>query len=180
VTVLTSSRARRREIDGLVGLTIFLGATAMLFVAMLFAYAVLRAQSPAWPPAGTPPFPRLAAGGNGLVLLVAGLALRAGRGRAAFLLGGCFLGGQVLLWRQLVAAHLGPGTGTLGDVFVALSGFHALHVLGGLGALAVAWARGRRRPDLSEGPPERNRALVLYWDFVFAVWAVIYVVVCVL
>ena len=153
----------------------------MLFAAMLFAYAVLRAQAPAWPPAGTPPFPRLAAGGNGLLLLVASLALRARHaGAPRSSLGGCFLGGQVLLWRQLVAAHLGPGSGTLGDVFVALSGFHALHVLGGLVALAVAWARGRRRPDFIDGPPARNRPLVLYWDFVLAVWVVIYVVVCLL
>ena len=51
----------------------------MLFAALLLAYAVVRAQAPAWPPAGTPPFPRGAAGGNGLVLLAAGFALRRAR-----------------------------------------------------------------------------------------------------
>jgi cytochrome c oxidase subunit III len=167
VSAAPSAAERARRLDGVVGLAIFLGATSMLFVAALFAYAVLRAQAPAWPPAGTPPFPRGAAGANGLLLLGAGLALRKGRPRAAALLGAAFLALQALLWRHLVAAHLGPGAGPLGDAFFALSILHALHVAGGLVALAFTRA-------------SRLRLLTIYWDFVAAVWAVIYVGVCVL
>ena len=60
---------------------------------------------------------------------------------------------QALLWRHLVATHLGPSAGPLGDVFFALSAFHALHVLGGLVALAFAGARPLRLPPPPDAPP---------------------------
>jgi cytochrome c oxidase subunit III len=159
--------ARRREIDAQVGLVIFLGATAMLFAALLLAYAIVRSQAPSWPPAGAPPFPRAAAAANTLALVAASLALRRGRAGAAFALGAAFLVGQALLWRHLVAIHLGPSAGALGEVFFALSVLHALHVLAGLVALALTGAR-------------RLRLLTIYWDFVLVLWAVVYVAVCLL
>ena len=165
MTALGSAGQSRREVDGLIGLMIFLGATAMLFAALLLAFAVLRAEAPAWPPPGAPPFPRLAAGLVGALLVAASVALRAGRPRASLTLGGAFLAAQGALWAHLVAVGLGPGAGPLADAFFALMGFHALHVLGGLGALA--WARSRR-----------PRGVTIYWDFVLVVWAVIYVAVC--
>ena len=70
---------------------------------------------------------------------------------------------QALLWGRLVAGHLGPGTGALGDVFFALSTFHALHVLGGLVAIALL-LRPRARADARPisirrcVPMRRNRA----------------------
>ena len=66
-----------------------------------------------------------------------------------------------------MAIHLGPAAGALGEVFFALSALHALHVLGGLVALALTGAR-------------RLRLLTIYWDFVLAVWVVVYVAVCLL
>ena len=157
----------RREVDGVVGMAIFLGATTMLFAGFLLAYAVLRAQAPAWPPPGTPPFPIAAAGANSLLLFAATLVLRRGSPRIALVLGAGFVLGQAALWRHLVAGHLGPGAGALGDVFFALSVLHALHVVAGLVALLVT----RKR---------RSRALALYWDFVLGAWVVIFVSVCLL
>jgi cytochrome c oxidase subunit 3 len=159
--------AHRRQIDAQVGLVIFLGSVVMLFAAMLLAYAIVRAQAPTWPPAGTPAFPRAAAAANTLALVAASLALRRGWAHAAFGFGAAFLLLQVALWRHLVAVHLGPGAGALGEVFFALSALHALHVLGGLCALALTRAR-------------RLRLHALYWDFVLGIWVVLYVAVCLL
>jgi cytochrome c oxidase subunit 3 len=167
VTAPATATARRRELDARVGLVVFLGATAMLFAALLLAYAIVRAQATAWPPAGAPPFPRGAAAANTLALAAAGVALRRGRPRAALALGAAFLAAQGALWRHLVAIHLGPGAGALGEVFFALSVLHALHVAGGL--VALAW-----------GGPARRRLVTLYWDFVLVVWVVVYVAVCLL
>jgi heme/copper-type cytochrome/quinol oxidase subunit 3 len=171
----TAAAPGRREVDAQVGLVIFLGATAMLFAALLLAYAILRAQAPLWPPAGAPAFPRGAAGANTLALLAATVALhRARRGtttgaRAGVLaslgLGSVFLLAQAALWRHLIALHLGPRDGLVGEIFLALSGFHALHVLAGLIALALTGGR-------------RLRLMTLYWDFVLVVWIVVYVAVC--
>jgi cytochrome c oxidase subunit 3 len=164
---MSAGVARRRQIDAQVGLVVFLGATAMLFAALLLAYAIVRAQAPVWPPAGAPPFPRGAAAANTLALVAASVALRRGWAGAALAAGALFLGAQALLWHHLVAIHLGPAAGALGEVFFALSVLHALHVLGGLVALALT---GRRR----------LRLLVIYWDFVLAVWLVVYGAVCLL
>ena len=166
----------RREVDAQVGLVVFLGATAMLFASVLLAYAIVRAEAPRWPPAGAATFPRTAAAANTLALLAASLALHrarrvpaAARGwmRAAFGFGAAFLVAQAALWRHLVAIHLGPSAGAVGEVFFVLSALHALHVLGGLIALAAAGAG-------------RLRLVTIYWDFVLVVWAVIYVAVCLL
>jgi len=163
-----------------IGMAVFLGAVAMLFAAFLFGYLVLRRQAVAWPPPGTPPFPRGAAAVNGLLLIASGLALRRARTRgpawaaAALGLGAMFLLMQVTLWGRLVATHLGPGNGVLGDAFFALSAFHALHVLGGL--VAVALLLRRAKP---EARARRLRLSIIYMDFVAAVWVVIYLAVCV-
>ncbi len=161
----------RREADSAVGLLVFLGATAMLFAALLLAYAILRAQATQWPPAGSLPLPRAAAGANTLLLAGASAALwrarhaNTARGgmAAAGALGAAFLAGQIVLWRHMVASGLGPRGQLPGQLFLALSGLHALHVAGGLIALAAS---------------RRVRLVSLYWDFVLAVWVVLYVAVC--
>ena len=60
------------------------------------------------------------------------------------------------------SSRLGPGTGALGDAFFALSGFHALHVLGGLVAIALL-LRGRAS---AETRLRRLRLATVYMDFV--------------
>ena len=172
--------ASATRLNGAVGMAVFIGACAMLFAALLFAYAVVRSQASGWPPPGTPPFPRGAAGMNGLLLIGAGFALRRARtggprfAVAALGLGTLFLLMQVTLWGRLVASHLGPGSGALGDAFFALSGFHALHVLGGL--VAIAFLLRARLP--AETRLRRLRLATIYMDFVAVVWLVFFVAVC--
>jgi len=65
--------------------------------------------------------------------------------------------------------------GACAMLFFALSAFHALHVLGGLVAIALLL-----RPRASaDARPRRLRLATLYMDFVAAVWLIIYVAVCV-
>jgi cytochrome c oxidase subunit 3 len=188
VTSAALPDARRDAATATVGMTIFLGATTMLFAALFFAYAVMRAQAPAWPPAGQAPLPRGALGVNTLVLLAASLALRAARAAArrdalasarrrawgALALGVGFLAAQVIVWRALVGAGVGPSSGIYGSVFFAISGLHALHVVGGLMALALVatfWTRGA-------SAARRLGLCALYWDFVLVVWLLFYVGAC--
>jgi cytochrome c oxidase subunit 3 len=169
-----------RAVTARVGMAIFLGALAMMFAALLLAYAIVRAQAPAWPPAGTPPLPRGVLACNTLLLVAASVALRRARAGVALALGAAFLVAQGLVWRGLAAAGLGPASGIYGSVFFALSGFHALHVLGGLVALVAVWARARRAAGAGPGAAAPALRLVAtYWDFVLAVWLVLYLAVCV-
>jgi cytochrome c oxidase subunit III len=87
------------------------------------------------------------------------------------------------VWRALVGAGTGPASGIYGSVFFAISGFHALHVVGGLVALAAlvldARAFAPASGALALAPATRRlRLCTLYWDFVLVVWLIFYVAVC--
>ncbi|MDB4983455.1 MAG: coxO, partial [Myxococcales bacterium] len=94
------------------------------------------------------------------------------RGRAfgALALGVGFLLAQVFVWRGLVLAGGGPASGIYGSVFFAISGLHALHVLGGVVALAA----------VARGPLTARRLglCAFYWDFVLVVWVLFFVGAC--
>ncbi|HVU52054.1 MAG TPA: bb3-type cytochrome oxidase subunit III, partial [Polyangia bacterium] len=92
------------------------------------------------------------------------------RAWGALALGAGFLASQAGVWRALVRAGGGPASGIYGSVFFAISGFHALHVAGGLVALGLVAARGAGARRLS--------ACALYWDFVLVVWALFYAGAC--
>ena len=59
----------------LLGMAVFLGSWAMLFVALFFAYAFLRARAPSWPPLDAPSLPRLLPGLNTLVIAASSVAV---------------------------------------------------------------------------------------------------------
>jgi cytochrome c oxidase subunit 3 len=102
---------------------------------------------------------------RGLVLLLASLFL-----------GLAFVGGQYLAWRQLAAQGFYLATNPNSSFFYLLTGVHALHVLGGIAALAYLLtqlaARGSVRRNLVNG-------VVIYWHFMAALWLFLLVVICV-
>jgi len=179
--------AAARDVDAAVGMTILLGAWVMLFAALFLAYGVVRVQASEWPPFGAPRLPLLVPGINTLLLLASSGVLRRGLTRArrgdagsllpatvvATLLGLAFIGAQIASWRSMLARGLFPSSGVYGSVFYALTGFHALHVVGGvvaLALLAVQTARGR-------ATLRALRLTAIYWDFVAIVWVAMYVAV---
>ena len=184
--------AAARDVDATVGMTILLGAWVMLFAALFLAYGVVRVQANEWPPFGAPRLPLLVPGVNTLLLLASSVVLRRGLARARRgdarnacfrprwsrrLLGLAFIGAQIASWRSMLARGLLPSSGVYGSVFYALTGFHALHVAGGvvaLALLAVHVARGRHR---ERTPVRALRLTALYWDFVAVVWVAMYVTV---
>ncbi len=99
---------------------------------------------------------------------------------ATVLLGGIFLAGTALEWRQLIYKDgLTIRTNMFGTTFYSLVGLHATHVVVGLVMLALALVfalRGR----VTEANAERLDVLSLYWHFVDAVWVVVFTVVYVL
>lgn len=177
-------RPRGAERTARVGMAVFLGSWAMLFVGLFFAYAAVRARAPVWPPLDAPPLPRLLPGLNTLVMAGSSAAVaRAVRaqdlgraaGAAAALgiaagLGAAFVALQGFVWTGLWRQGLVPSGGPYASVFYALTAFHALHVLVGLAALgwlAVrARAGGSGRTDV--------RLWGWYWHFVGVVWAALY------
>ena len=92
------------------------------------------------------------------------------------LLGLGFLAAQVLAWRQLVEAGVYLASNPHSSFFYVLTGLHAVHLLGGILALAALYFYGSRAPG-AEGAAKR-RALTdvtgIYWHFMDALWVFLF------
>ena len=89
---------------------------------------------------------------------------------ASMVLGLGFLAAQLWLWVGLWRAGLVPSASGYAAVFFALTGLHALHVLGGLGFLG-ALALWLRRSALRLSSV---RLGALYWHYMGAIWVVLF------
>lgn len=91
---------------------------------------------------------------------------------ASFALGSAFLVAQIGLWVALWRNGTLPSSGNYAAVFFALTGLHALHVLGGLGFFAVLGVQ------LAQPAPDRRppglRLAAIYWHFMGGVWLVLF------
>ena len=177
-------RPTGQELTARIGMLVFLGSWAMLFAGLFFAYGLVRARAPAWPPPGQPRLPLLLPGiataalaGSSAALVAAQRALRGGRQSPAgarlalaALLGALFLALQIAVWSGAWRAGLLPGGGPYPSVFYGLTAFHGLHVAVGLAALGLMAARalsGRARRLTVD-------LWALYWHGVGAVWIALY------
>jgi len=162
------------------GLWIFLGTVTMLFAAFTSAYVVRRSGAD-WQPVWLPPVLWM----NTAVLLGSSFALEAarrlGHGRRwipagfayliALALGVAFLAGQVVAWRQLVAAGIYLPTNPSSSFFFMLTGAHAVHVVAAVGVIAwgttVTWTAGSRDPVRWNTTTD---VCCLFSHFLFGVW----------
>jgi cytochrome c oxidase subunit 3 len=185
-TVLPYRPAHARQEDtARVGMLIFLGSWAMMFAALFFALGVVRWRSPQWPPEGVGPLPVALAVVNTTVLALSSVALEAAlrsvrSGRLLHMrrwlwiavgLGSAFLGLQIVLWTKVAQAGVRWEAGAFGGAVFGLCGFHALHVLVGVGGLltaAMAWRALQPARHL------RLRLWAHYWHFVGVVWLVLF------
>jgi len=96
---------------------------------------------------------------------------RALRGVAVTLaLGLLFLATQIWIWLQVPKPDAGGPVAT----FYALTGLHALHILGGLVFLASVFARMLRSEPRGSGQAERLRLCSIYWHFMGVIWLVLF------
>ncbi|HVF67672.1 MAG TPA: cytochrome c oxidase subunit 3 [Pyrinomonadaceae bacterium] len=96
------------------------------------------------------------------------------------LLGLGFLASQVLAWRELVGRGLYLASNPHSSFFYVLTGLHALHLAGGILALALLYAHARRAGS-AEGGVEadlKRRTLTdvvgIYWHFMDALWVFLF------
>lgn len=96
------------------------------------------------------------------------------------LLGMGFLASQVLAWRELVGRGMYLASNPHSSFFYVLTGLHALHLLGGILALATLYAYARRagREDDSAEADLKRRTLTdvvgLYWHFMDGLWVFLF------
>ncbi|MFP3914572.1 MAG: heme-copper oxidase subunit III [Actinomycetota bacterium] len=166
------------------GTWLFIATEAMLFAGLISSYFYLRFGAEQWPLGDIEP-PELMLAGVGTALLVTSSAtahwaersIAAGRVRglqwglaATMALGVGFLGIQAY---EYMHSTFTPATNAYGSIFFAVTGFHGLHLLGGVGMLlAVAVASWRGEYDRHHHLPVRLS--IIYWHFVDAVWLVVF------
>jgi cytochrome c oxidase subunit 3 len=173
-----------------VGLVIWLASELMFFAGLFAAYFALLAENePDWPPADVElDVVRMAVFTTVLVVSSFTIhfsikAAEEGRRTASLwlllltiALGALFIVNTLLEWASLdfqLDSH------AYGTIFYLLTGFHGLHVLGGLIALGlIAWvvfSRYSRIPSV-----HTIRVASYYWHFVDVVWVALFFVVYVI
>jgi cytochrome c oxidase subunit I len=179
-----------RQVDpNVVGVAIFVTSEAVFFLALVIVYVIYHGRAVSGPSPREALDVPYAAVITVLLLASSFTVSRAGarlarddrRGAliwlvATILLGGAFLLGQGVEYSRLVAENVTPARNLFGTTFFTLTGFHGLHVLVGLVALAVAACLGFAG-RLTAGHHGGFEAIALYWHFVDGVWIVVFSVV---
>ncbi len=164
------------------GLCMFLAVAGSLFAVLISAYS-LRMRAADW--SSLP--------GTGLLwintwlLVLSSLALQwavvavqrrdTTRAAAGLGVGGVsallFLGGQLLVWRQLNAGGFYAESHPASAFFYLITAIHGLHLAGGMLALGRVGAR----VSMADGDAENVRLSVelcaLYWHFLLVVWLLV-------
>jgi cytochrome c oxidase subunit III len=94
-----------------------------------------------------------------------------------FFLGAIFVSGQIWEYAQLVYEGLPITANSYASAFYLTTGFHALHVTGGL--VAFLLVIGRAYAVKNFGRKEETTAIVVsyYWHFVDVVWVALFLVI---
>jgi cytochrome c oxidase subunit 3 len=168
-----------------VGTIVWLSSELMFFAALFAMYftirSVTKSQGGEWPQAE---FNLLFSGFNTTVLVLSSVTCQMGvfaaeRGEVkklrvwyviSFLMGLYFVCGQAIEYRQLIGEGLTLSSSAYGSVFYLTTGFHGLHVTGGL--IAFLFMLGRTYAAKRWTHEQATSAIVVsyYWHFVDVVW----------
>lgn len=179
-------RARQPLLPNAVLATLmFVFTEIMLFSGFISAHTIAAATVPPgmWPPPGQPRLPIETTGFNSVVLLASGVLIYwAGRKFAegpsraripfavSLALGTFFVLFQGWEWQGLLVEGMTLTTSAYSAFFYLIVGTHALHAIGGLGAMAWTYLR------LVRGTLEGDElwAMQCFWYFVVGLWPVLY------
>lgn len=165
-----------------VGLIVFLAVAGCLF-SLLVAAFFMRMESPDW---RTPPAPAIL-WFNTLVLLASSAALQAAyfaakaeeleRMRQLLLAAGAgatvFLLGQAWAWREMEASGFYAASNAANAFFYLLTGTHALHLFGGLVALARTSVKAVAAVKAA-AVATSVELCAIYWHFLLLVWLLMF------
>jgi len=171
-----------------VGTIVWLASELMFFAALFAMYFTLRAVNPAlWAEETTKlnvPFATV----NTTILVLSSVTCQAGvfaaeRGDVrklrrwfsiTFVMGAIFVAGQVTEYVSLVRESVTLSQNAYGSVFYLTTGFHAMHVTGGL--IAFLFVLGRTYASRRFTHRQATTAIVVsyYWHFVDVVWIALF------
>jgi len=91
-----------------------------------------------------------------------------------FLMGAVFIGGQVFEYAELVHEGLTLSSNAYGSVLYLTTGFHGLHVTGGLIAFLIVLIRVFRAQKFGHSQATTAIVVSYYWHFVDIVWIALF------
>jgi heme/copper-type cytochrome/quinol oxidase subunit 3 len=163
---------------GRLGIWWFMASEVVVFGGLITCYLLMRWRHPEW---GAEAAHTLTGAGalNTLVLLTSSLtmvlahaAIEAGRPAVAVRnLSWTLLGGLIFLvvkayeYTHEIGAGLVPARSLFWSFYYTMTGLHALHVIGGLVAIAIVLLAVRRGREM-----QRVEYVGIYWHFVDIVW----------
>jgi heme/copper-type cytochrome/quinol oxidase subunit 3 len=176
----------RREIvpSSVLGMLLFVTAELMFFLGFISAFTISRAAANGadWNLVGDV-LPATATGFNTALLFTSGVLTFVAQRQlsrrspaaertllAAWIFGAAFVALQGREWVHLLAQGTTLFSSRLGSFFYVIVGAHALHAVGALVALGMAWW-SLRRGTLSR---EFFLGAQTFWYFVVGVWPIIY------
>ena len=166
-----------------VGVVVWLSSELMFFAGLFGAWFTLRASNEEWPPGEDVHLTVLRTGLATLILISSSFTMHlavvaAEQGDRTRLvrwlavtasLGAVFLANQVWEYLEL---EVSISTNAWGSMFYLMTGFHGLHVLGGLGFMVATIYLVAGRSQAPPGPPVAVCAY--YWHFVDVVWVAMF------
>ncbi|MFC4896189.1 heme-copper oxidase subunit III [Streptosporangium amethystogenes subsp. fukuiense] len=190
-TTTTAHSSRRPDLVS-VGTIVWLSSELMFFAALFAMYFTIRSvslsQGLPWPEAPlNVPF----ALGNTIILVLSSVTCQLGvwaaeKGQVAklrfwyivsFLMGSVFVAGQLYEYNELVHEGHTLSHTAYDSVFYLTTGFHGLHVTGGL--IAFLFMLGRTYAAKRFTREQATSAIVVsyYWHFVDVVWIGLFVTI---
>lgn len=166
------------------GMALFILSESFLFGSLFWTYYYLRAMAPEWPShhpsAALPAVNMVILLASSVVIWSGTRAIRRGNEKVlstallgTAMLGAAFLG--ITFW-EWAHEDFRPWTDAYGSIFYTLTGFHALHVLGGVVLMLALFARTARHRFSAD-----NFVAVevgsLYWHFVDLIWLMVFATV---
>ncbi|WP_243228065.1 heme-copper oxidase subunit III [Microbacterium sp. CIAB417] len=195
-------RSVKRPDPVAVGTIVWLGSEVMFFAGLFAIYFTLRSTSPDLWAQETELLNVPFAAVNTLILVLSSFACQFGVFAAerfqpyrtgsfwnlrrwgmvewfflTFFMGAVFVSGQVWEYAQLVAEGMPISANAYASAFYLTTGFHALHVTGGL--VAFLLVIGRAYAVKNFGRKEMTTSIVVsyYWHFVDVVWIALFLVI---
>ncbi|WP_168627167.1 MULTISPECIES: heme-copper oxidase subunit III [unclassified Cryobacterium] len=97
-----------------------------------------------------------------------------------YAMGAVFVTGQIFEYAKLVSEHVSISSNSYGSAFYITTGFHGLHVIGGLIAFLLVIGRAFAAKNFTHREAVSAIAVSYYWHFVDVVWIGLFLVIYVL
>ncbi len=162
------------------GLPIFITSEAFIFLGIFASYWALRLLAPSWPPANTPHIGLTIPLIMTVILVSSSVTIHMAEDKleegdvsgfrsmliVTILLAAVFLGCTLFEYSHLIGENFVPGTNIYSSAFFSITGFHAAHVLVGIGifvSVLLPALGGKINKDFV-------KCAGVYWHFVDIVW----------